>query len=106
MSFYILRDEYSISVEKTAKWNLFEGVSKEFTFNYSVFLRVLKEYTASWYVLAYVTNEFTFLWDVYSYIGREMTFLYRIAMDYSAKAKYRFSKEGSITRFFRSGRNG
>jgi len=106
MSFYLLRDEYNISVEKTATWNIFGGVSKEFTFKWNLFLKVSKEFTNLVYILGYVTKEFTFLYDVWYYVSREFTISYRIAMDYTAKVKYSFFHSPIVTRYFRSNRNG
>ena len=106
MSFYILRDEYSVSVEKTAKWNFWEGVSKEFTFLESIYGAVSKEFIFVWNILFYVSKEFTFLWDIWIYVSREFTFLYRIAMDFGGKVKYSFKKSAVVTRFFRRNRVG
>jgi hypothetical protein len=106
MSFYILRDEYNIGVEKTAKWNVFGGVSNEFTFLESIYGAVSKEFTFLWNILFYVSNEFTFLWNVWIYISREFTYLYQIAMDFGGKVKYSFRKSTAVTRFFRRERRG
>ena len=54
----------------------------------------------------YVSREFTYLWDIWIYVAREFTYLYRIAIDYSARVKYNFSKSGVVTRFFRRNRVG
>jgi hypothetical protein len=106
MSFFILRDEFSISQERTAKWNIFGGVSNQFTFLESIYGAVSNTFTFSWNILFYVSREFTFLWDIWRYVSREFIYLYRMAMDYSAKVKYSFSKSGVVTRFFRRNRLG
>ena len=106
MSFFILRDEFSISRERTVKWNLWGGVSKEFTFLESIYGAVSKEFIFVWNILFYVSKEFTFLWDIWIYVSREFTFLYRIAMDFGGKVKYSFKKSAVVTRFFRRNRVG
>lgn len=107
MSFFFLRDEFSISQEKTAKWSLFgTGVSKEFTFLESIYGAVSKEFTFVWNILFYVSKEFTFLWDIWFYVAREFTYLYRMAIDFNAKAKHSFLKSRVVTRFFRRTRVG
>jgi hypothetical protein len=106
LSFYTLRDEYNIDIEKTVKWTTFQGVSNEFTFLESIYRGVSNAFTFTWNILFYVSKEFTFLWDIWSYISREFTFLYRMAMDFGGKVKYSFRKSAIVNRFFKRERNG
>jgi hypothetical protein len=107
MSFLFLRDEYSISREKTAKWNIFgAGVSNEFTYLENIFLGVSKEWTFLWDIRGYVSKEFTYLWSIGYYISREFNYLWQIGLGFGGKAKYSFLKAKTATRFFKRDRLG
>ena len=106
MSFFLLRDEYNVGTERTAKWSIWGGVSNEFTFKESIYWGVNNTFTFTWNILFYVSKQFTYLWDIWSYVAREFTYLYRIAMDFGGKVKYSFSKARAVTRFFRRTRLG
>jgi len=106
VSFFILRDEFQISTEKTASWYVLEGVEKEFNPLWNIFAAVSKEWTASWNILGYVEREFTALWSIGYYISREFNCLWNISMQFGGKVKYSFSKARAVTRFFKRERNG
>jgi hypothetical protein len=99
LSLILLKDEYSIGREQTARWNVLEGVSVEWTTIWNILSGVTAEWTAKWDVLSYLSKQWTAVWDIGFYISREWTVIWNLATSFGGKAKHSFSKKKKMTRF-------
>ena len=109
MSYFILQDEYSISVEKNYLWYDLGGagaISKEWNSLWNIFSGVSNLWNYKWDILEYISREFNYLWSIGYFVSRGFNYLYEIGLEYGGKIRYNFVKAKATTRFFRGNRNG